>query len=44
MDNVFRSLKDLNVAYDMGLITLEFYLNERDRLEKQEAEKKEEDD
>ena len=30
----FRSLQDLHCVYDMGLITLEQYLNERDRLER----------
>lgn len=30
----FRSLQDLHCVYDMGLITLEQYLNERNRLER----------
>ena len=44
MENVFRNLKDLNAAYDMGLITLEVYLNERDRLEKKKTEEEKEED
>lgn len=31
---IFRNLQDLHYAYDVGLITLEQYLNERDRLER----------
>lgn len=30
----FRNLEDLHCVYDMGLITLEQYLNERNRLER----------
>lgn len=30
----FHSLDDLHYVYDLGLITLEQYLNERDRLER----------
>ena len=30
----FRNLNDLHYAYDVGLITLEQYLNERNRLER----------
>ena len=31
---IFRNLEDLHYAYDVGLITLEQYLNERERLER----------
>lgn len=30
----FHNLNDLHCAYDMGMITLEQYLNERNRLER----------
>lgn len=30
----FRNLNDLHYVYDLGLITLEQYLNERNRLER----------
>ena len=36
-DGVFKKLEDLIQAYDKGWVSLEFYLNERDRLERIET-------
>lgn len=43
MDKVFKNLEDLLQAYDKGWISLEFYLNERNRLESAQQEAKEGD-